>query len=154
VLSMGLQSDDRMVLLVAAYETVLQSFPGFIRIEPDGSLDPSFTFEATHQMSGFRARMVSVGADDRINLGTDHEGRLARINAHDERRLESPRWLGDRFEAMLRTRPGRRYVVESSSVVTGGDWMEAGVVEGDGGVKHFRDVGNDRRYYRMRLEDR
>jgi hypothetical protein len=44
--------------------------------------------------------------------------------------------------------------VESSSVVTGGDWVEAGVVEGDGGVKHFRDGGSDRRYYRMRLEDR
>lgn len=58
------------------------------------------------------------------------------------------------MEVTVRTRPGRRYVVEGSASVVGADWAEVDVVDGDGGAKRFRDTSSDRRFYRMRLEDR
>ncbi|MBX3746659.1 MAG: hypothetical protein KF833_15225 [Verrucomicrobiae bacterium] len=154
--TMALQSDGRMVLFVGSDEPVTEEFQNLVRIESDGAWDGSFQLSEPGPLLTLSSILVAplVLPNDRGLVMASSDRVLIALNTHDERRLESPAWRGDRFEATLRTRPGRRYFVEAASDPVGADWIEIGDVEGDGTAQGFSHVSGDRRFYRVRITDR
>lgn len=155
VQAIALQSDGRMVLRVGSYEPVTEEFQNLVRIESDGARDESFQLSEPEPLMTLASILVAplVLPNDRSLVMASADRVLIALNTRDERRLESPTWRGDRFEATLRTRPGRRYFVEAASEPAGANWIVVGTLDGDGTAKSFTHAAADRQFYRVQITD-
>jgi hypothetical protein len=159
VRDLALQSDGRILISVpnSGFIPDIEAAPRtLIRLLTDGSQDPEFEFiplgSVIHSVIVTPEQQIIIAGSFWEFSGPRVRG-LARINAYDERRLYDARIIGSNFEATLRTRPGRRYVIEASAQVSDGPWDPIGSVTGNGFAVEIHDGHGDQCFYRVRVQD-
>jgi hypothetical protein len=155
----GIDSQDRALVmpgllagtLTAPLPEGMTSLPSLVRLEDDGTLDPSFQSAA----DGFPSLNASITPEDQI-VWVVSGFRVVQLNGRDERRLGTVRDLAGKPALQVQTRPGRRYHLESAANPIAGPWADLGTLDGDGTARSVpvaMDEGSPR-FFRMRIEDR
>ena len=130
---------------------------GLARLNPDGSLDTSFTVlpdtagvsAISTQPSG---QILIAGAFSQVG-GVPRNG-IARINGAPGMQLFGPARNGTGFQVSCPTEAGKSYYLEASDSAVGRSWRPLPVVRGDGVIKTFSDpnTSSSQRFYRIRVE--
>ncbi len=142
------------------YFPVLAGRQHLARLNPDGSVDPSFNPGA-----GFRGtsdgyvRAIAMQPDGRILIGGQFDtvdgvrrNNLARLSG--EVILFETITDGPEFSTRVATTEGRTYWLETRESADGGDWAIVNTIAGDGTDQVLTDFFSNggKRFYRVRVE--
>lgn len=151
--SVAVQQDGKVVL--GGYFSLYNGtgVGNIARLNPDGTLDPTFTAEVDSWIWTVLAqddgKILICGGFNNVN-GVSRNG-IARLNAPSFPNLFNARCFPGRFEVSLISQSGKNYQLQYKDSLEDSDWTSLPTVTGDGSVKTLVDSNppGASRFYRV-----